>query len=86
MRSRFWTILLMLVFVIICPGPKATVLAGDQKTHSATIRLCVYWLPPPSPQAAYPYRQVKRHAERTLVSENKAPVGKRMKMKTLWKH
>jgi hypothetical protein len=81
MRVRFYSLLLLLVF-LACPG--STALAADKETHWATFRLPVYWISRSDPDASKSHRQVNENRSLVYQLERKGHEREKNKFRALW--
>jgi hypothetical protein len=82
MRAKFYTLLLLLVFLITCPCSMA--LAGEKEHPGATFRLPVYWVSRPGPDAAESRRQISRNRSLVYQMESKGQGLEKNKVGALW--
>jgi hypothetical protein len=82
MRSKSLPLLLLLLFLTAWPGSVA--LAGEKKTLSTPVRLCVYWVTRSGPNAVHNGRQVNPGDGLRYEKERKGRDCERSNPRTLW--
>jgi hypothetical protein len=82
MRAKSCTLLLFLVFLIACPCSMA--LAGEKKSHGATIRLPVYWISRSDHDARKSPRPTKENRGLVYQLESKGHGREKNKVRALW--
>jgi hypothetical protein len=82
MRVRFYALLLSVALFIACPC--SMTVAGEKKTHSAKVRLCVYWIPRSDPAAERSRGQFNRDRSLVYQLERKGCDCEKKKDRALW--
>jgi hypothetical protein len=81
MRPKF--IILLLLLFSLAPCTCSLALAGEKKTLSTPVRLCVYWVTPSGPNAAFKGWQHNSGHGLSDAVERKGYDGEKKKERTL---
>jgi hypothetical protein len=85
MKAKFCASLLLLVFLVFpAASPCPPALAGEQKTLSAPVRWCVYWIPRSRPEAVKSGRQAKMVHGLPDGIEQKGLACEKKRVRTFW--
>jgi hypothetical protein len=82
MRAWFNTLLHLLIFLAVFPC--TTIFAGEDRTHLATVRLSVYYVPRCDLDAGKIRRQFKHNRSQVYQLETKLEDGEKNRFRELW--